>query len=142
MRTPKTLLAESRHLLVHLTEDWEESGHDFKEVDELVDQIDVLLSASPGAIKSYKFRAECVADVAELINNMYPDSDGKWQRITIEPLLFPDIVVTLEATSTVEQIRKIMDRVPDSHVMRETLSEAETYTGERRTVNEEGIENG
>lgn len=38
----KPLLKEARHMLVHLMEDWEESGHDHAEADQVVNDIDEI----------------------------------------------------------------------------------------------------
>lgn len=80
----------------------------------------------------YKFRAECAIDVARFI---VLGSDGEHKaarlRVTPDSTGLPDCVVEFESDASLETLRGLCDLVPDGHVMAETISEAEMYTGER-----------
>jgi hypothetical protein len=79
-------------------------------------------------LKTYKFRAECVHDVNELLKAL----PFKY-RIMIESRSpFPDVVVELTCDIGLADILQAMATIPDSHVMCETLDFASLYTGIRR----------
>jgi len=87
---------------------------------------------------SYKFRAECLRDVVELLTN------AKFYQIicsieitkdtTIVPPL-PDVDVTLVTTDEyqLEDVRQVIidTKITDLHVVIESLNYSNSYTGER-----------
>ena len=79
-------------------------------------------------IKHYKFRAECEHDVDELRKRL----GMKCCKIvkTIK-YYFPDVVVDLYTTLSLQGIKDEIREIEDGHVMIETVALAEEYTGER-----------
>jgi hypothetical protein len=82
----------------------------------------------PVADRVYRFRAECQHDVDTLRCLL----GLKVDKITMsqEPP-FPDVEVSLETALSLEELRDVMRRVVDGHVMVETVARGEAYTGER-----------
>ena len=77
----------------------------------------------------YKFRAECLDDVLELLRLIGADvhewrlfKHGEW----------PDVVVELKVQMTLMMLIGVMREVVDGHVMVETVAPIDKYTGERR----------
>jgi hypothetical protein len=79
---------------------------------------------------TYKLRAECLSD---------------WHKVAaaaayyivgyeVKFIPFPDIevVVTLRQRYGIEDLKVAISKVPDSHVMLETVEPLESYTGERK----------
>jgi hypothetical protein len=85
-------------------------------------------AASPRA-QTYRFRAECWADVESLMEML----SGSVEKIdlTIEPP-FPDVEVNLVTDLALDELRAAMSRVTDGHIMVETLARSGEYTGVRR----------
>ena len=79
----------------------------------------------------YKFRAECVHDIFELAKAL-PQG---FVMLEIEPagvVGLPDAVATITLKKmSLGDLRKAMKTVPDSHVMIETVTSPEAYTGKR-----------
>jgi hypothetical protein len=73
----------------------------------------------------YRFRAECFRDVAELIESL------ESYTITLQREKEPDVEVELQTSLDMEALRDLMRQIEDSHVMIQTLTLKEQYTGER-----------
>jgi hypothetical protein len=78
---------------------------------------------------AYRFRAECQHDVEQLREIL----GLRIKKITliVEPP-FPDVDTEIITGLPLEEIRKAMLQIEDSHVMVETVSISEEYTGLRR----------
>ena len=77
----------------------------------------------------YKFRAECIHDVAQFLIqsskvianlNTQQDNDG-----------FRDVIVTFDSHLELSEIMDLIEKIEDGHVMCETVKPIEKYTGER-----------
>jgi hypothetical protein len=81
-----------------------------------------------GVNSVYRFRAECLPDVDELMRLL----GAKFKKITIviSPP-FPDVKAELEIGLDLTELRNVMRRVVDGHVMVQTVARTEEYTGER-----------
>jgi hypothetical protein len=81
-----------------------------------------------GDVKTYKLRAEGLNDfLAFLQQGMYM----KIKSFTVEPIGIPDVVVTFITDSSLSEIKSKLKKVPDSHVMLETVKPINEYTGDR-----------
>lgn len=82
----------------------------------------------PSANRAYRFRAECQQDVDELRVLLSRCFD----RITVvNSPPFPDVEVELNTALSLEELRAVMRRVVDGHVMVQTVARHDEYTGER-----------
>lgn len=86
-------------------------------------------------MKRFKFRAECRADVSAAVAVLV--ESRALRCFNTEPVAaFPDVVVSLVVSSfkdfDIEDIRDLLRKVEDGHVMVETLDYADKYTGERK----------
>ena len=82
----------------------------------------------------YGFRAECVYDIIEFQKNLVFDELYKyngWNLIYSRHSIFPDVDCELEIDLKIDQVREIMRLQTDSHVMIQSISDYENYTGER-----------
>ena len=80
---------------------------------------------------TFKFRAECLNDVDRLKGVLR--KNGKKIRMTIdEEPPWIGVVVEMETTETLDAIKGAMRKVPDGHVMLQTVAPEDEYTGERR----------
>lgn len=87
----------------------------------------------------FKFRAECPSDVVELMQHIYFD------RIEIVRMWPPgaDVEVTIEgswaqgesAPLSLAELCAILANIQDGHVMAETVTDVDKYTGERTRDN-------
>ena len=77
-----------------------------------------------------RFRAEIEADVDELIK-LLPTKYSHTVKVMRSTPLFPDVVVDIITPLTVDQLRDIMRKVTDGHVMVQTVAPLDYYTGER-----------
>lgn len=80
--------------------------------------------------KSFKFRAECLQDVERFLTVL--KSRGS-VNISI-PSVLPDCYVTIESSSSLKALRAIIRKMPDGHVMLQTIQAADLYTGERNEL--------
>jgi hypothetical protein len=97
-------------------------------MDDTPSELQTNNSVVPVADRVYRFRAECQHDVDELRHLL----GAKLDRITIiNSPPFPDVEVELEIGLSLEEIRDVMRRVVDGHVMVQTIARSEEYTGER-----------
>ena len=76
----------------------------------------------------YKLRAECLAD---LVNFLKLTGSIKMGLVIELDNKFPDCICTLETSARLDTIKKILEEVPDGHVMIQTLSKESLYTGTR-----------
>lgn len=79
-------------------------------------------------IKHYKFRAECEHDANKLRKRLGMKC---FKIVKTIKYYFPDAVVDLYTTLSLEEIRDVIREIPDGHVMLETVALTEEYTGER-----------
>lgn len=76
----------------------------------------------------YKFRAECSYDVDQFVE-LFGDQIINIERHS-DPE-FPDVDVEFSSLKDINEVRKIMEKIEDGHVMLESLNYAHDYTGER-----------
>ena len=81
--------------------------------------------------QKYKMRAECSIDLARFLTTI-PVESFKCKRIKIKGVDFPDFTAEFTSILTISQIRRELSKIPDGHVMRETVEIASQYTGERK----------
>lgn len=89
-----------------------------------------IISSKKEHATEYKFRAEGLVDVINWLASGYINFDS----ITINKDLkfgFPDVDVILYSKDTLSNLRDSMKKIPDSHVMVETLNYSNIYTGYR-----------
>lgn len=70
----------------------------------------------------FSFRAECTVDVNTFQKECVKAGVITLMR-TVPDETFPDVEVELETTSSLEELREVMRRVVDGHVMLQTLRE-------------------
>lgn len=85
-------------------------------------------------MKEFKFRAECMGDVEDLLEIL--DGAKVPCVVNVEKVGgLPDvevmICVTSETDISVDDLRAYMRKVEDGHVMVQTLATADCYTGAR-----------
>lgn len=105
-------------------------------------------------IKHYRFRAETIVDVINLRRALHEferttkrlnlfrlsnSLDSSFKFAILMPYSVPDIEVLLSSPYSLQDIQIVMKTVVDSHVMAETLTEFDNYTGER-TYNAESAD--
>lgn len=76
-------------------------------------------------MNNFKFRAECLHDVVELLKIM------PVQSYQIRTIGVPDVEVEISCDAFRDEVIAYMEQVPDSHVMIESLRDANEYTGKR-----------
>jgi hypothetical protein len=82
----------------------------------------------------YKFRAESLDDVVELLHRIAVDS---YEILSEHP---PDVVVTIAQPSvegralTLDQLRSVAAEMANGHLVRETLAQGDRYTGARGLI--------
>lgn len=79
--------------------------------------------------KKFKMRAEWACDIALFIQRAFPHL----LEFSMTPLAegIPDVVFEFTSDLSLYQIGEILDTIPDSHVMLETVQRFELYTGKR-----------
>jgi hypothetical protein len=78
----------------------------------------------------YWWRSECVADDHELLKRLPVGEMIKFQTKRLDA--FPDTISELTVkTLTLQQLRNIMRKVVDGHVMAQTVQPRHLYTGRR-----------
>ena len=86
------------------------------------------------SIYKYGFRAECVYDIIEFQNNLMSNELYKyngWNLNYSRHNIFPDVDCDLEIDLEIDKVREIMRLQIDSHVMTQSITNYENYTGER-----------
>ena len=89
--------------------------------------IDKMDSLNQSEINHFKFRAECETDVNRLRKRM----GTKCLKIVMEIGQFPDTLVDLYTTMSLEELRNEIRSIEDGHVMLQTIALEKDYTGER-----------
>lgn len=82
----------------------------------------------------YGFRAEFLFDIIEFQNNLMLGELYKcygWNLNYSRHNIFPDVDCELEIDLEIEKVREIMRLQIDSHVMTQSITDYENYTGER-----------
>lgn len=77
---------------------------------------------------SYKARAECFIDVARFLATVPLESLTVYRP---DPRV-GDVIVEFSSALTLAQLGEYLRRIPDGHVMAETVAHFLDYTGERR----------
>jgi hypothetical protein len=77
--------------------------------------------------QTYKFRAECIHDVLEFMGKAKFQYDIKIERKG----MFPDVVVEIATKESIGAIVAIFNKIPDTHVIIETIQPKKLYTGDR-----------
>ncbi len=77
---------------------------------------------------SYRFRAECRVDITKLQNRL---PNLRYNLSIVPHAGVGDCEATLEIALPLEELRDVMRKVVDGHVMVQTLALTENYTGER-----------
>jgi len=78
----------------------------------------------------HKFRAECEADVDELIK-LLPKEYSHTVKVMRPNPIFPDVVVDIITPLTATELENLMRQVTDGHVMLQTVAPLDHYTGDR-----------
>lgn len=81
-------------------------------------------------MNTFKFRAECRIDVARAMQKIYFDS-LTMIPLSVAGLSVPDVEVELSSPDSLEMIIEKLSRIPDGHVMLETVNLKHAYSGER-----------
>lgn len=76
-------------------------------------------------MNNFKFRAECLHDVVELLKIM------PCYCYNIRTIGVPDVEMEFSCDAFRDEVVAYMDQIPDSHVMIQTLRDADEYTGKR-----------
>ena len=85
----------------------------------------------------YMFRAECPGD-ADIVRSLLVRSLLSWHQDTCSGWPDTDVTFTVKAGGpTLEQMKWLIDQVPDCHVICESLAPAGEYTGERVWLSEQ-----
>jgi len=80
----------------------------------------------------YKFRAECQPDIDALFELLPPENVLWWQVSLAFGAQFPDRVCEIELSGMMlDDLKNVISKIPDGHVMLETVAELKDYTGER-----------
>lgn len=78
-------------------------------------------------VQTYKFRAECFQDVYNFLKRVPGQPQFRIERGGV----FPDCEIEFRSNMTTGQLKEILNDIPNSHVMVETLALASEYTGIR-----------
>lgn len=78
----------------------------------------------------FRFRAELPCDV-DAFEKAIPAAERNYSFTVEKHPIFPDCYVDIHCDMSLERVIEIMAKVVDSHVMRQTINYAESYTGER-----------
>lgn len=79
---------------------------------------------------TYKMRAEGLIDIYRFIL-LFAKKGTLGNYKIIANGIYPDAVIEFESTSSIESILRTLEKVPDGHVMMDTLKLKKEYTGER-----------
>ena len=78
-------------------------------------------------MENFKFRAECLRDVEELLRQI----NHSGMEVNIKFFHVPDVEVTLLTNLTLDSIIQEAREIDDCHVIVETIQQVQDYTGER-----------
>lgn len=76
-------------------------------------------------LTSYKMRAECQVDLGRFLMAVAVRS------FTTTASLLPDMDAEFTSPLGLDEIKKLLAKIPDGHVMLETVNYKDQYTGER-----------
>lgn len=79
-------------------------------------------------MRAFKLRAECLNDVYNFLSSNKCCHISSW---VISKRIESDIELEFESVLSLNEITEILSEIPDAHVMIQTLSEKEFYTGTR-----------
>jgi hypothetical protein len=82
---------------------------------------------------TYKLRAECSGDIARFIMQSHAMITD---FVMAKNKGYPDCELLFNSSEEVDAINVLLDMVPDSNVMKETLAPIEQYTGLRTAQHE------
>ncbi len=96
---------------------------------------DEKMKVAKAVTSTFKFRAECINDVDRLKGVLR--KNGKKIRMTIdEEPPWIDVIIEMETTESLDDIKQAMRGVVDGHVMLQTIAPKDKYTGKRRYCEE------
>ena len=78
-------------------------------------------------MNTYKFRAECLADVANFLLEFRPEHTE-----IVAAKMIPDVECVIKTSADIDKVKGAMADVMDSHVMMQTIQPIDKYTGERK----------
>ncbi len=80
----------------------------------------------------YKLKAETTTDVARLLTKLVRAGGGIRRFAVCAPKrMWIDIIVTFESTIDMKTLLSLIRKIPDGHVMHETVAVVRKFTGER-----------
>ena len=82
-------------------------------------------------VTQFKMRAECRADVARMMK-VVPFRNMAIKSIMAKKTMLPDVEVTFSSELSLMQVWTLLQKIPDGHVMAETIDLKACYTGNRR----------
>ncbi len=86
--------------------------------------------------KKYKFRSEMPQDVDVLLELLPPKNVLSYQVSNAFGTQFPDCACEIELSGmTLDDLKKVIEKIPDGHVMLETVADLKNYTGVRHGKN-------
>lgn len=83
--------------------------------------------------QTYKFRAECISDVAKFMEKAKFWYCIKVDRFEIGKSLMPDVTAEIATKENLDKILSVFRKISDSHVMIGTIQPKKLYTGIRNT---------
>lgn len=78
-------------------------------------------------LRLYKFRAECLTDVLQFMEQ----AKGKVRGYSIENDYIPDVEVEIVSSHSKSELLQLFENIIDAHVMIDTFESIHKYTGER-----------
>lgn len=79
----------------------------------------------------YKLRAECVVDIVKM-TTAFAKASIVFDDVEIEgDGLLPDVTATFLSAAPLAQLRDVLAKIEDGHVMAETIATIDHYTGMR-----------
>lgn len=78
----------------------------------------------------FKMRAECQTDLGKFLSEI-PVNSFRAEQITFKGVALPDMVAEFTSPWELDAIKDAMAKIPDGHVMFETIAPFSEYTGER-----------
>ena len=86
-------------------------------------------------MKTYKLRAETIIDISNLMNELFCTfnemGEFKVSPFIVKGTRLHDCSLEFESEVSLELIKAVVAKIPDGHVMLETVALKENYTGER-----------
>lgn len=83
------------------------------------------------SIKQFKMRAEGMSDIFCFINEVGKHPNGILEYKIESQGGIPDAIIAFDSALSKDEIRLVLEKIRDGHVMYDTLEYAEEYTGER-----------